>query len=365
VETSGPESLPIEARSERWLPPLRTSDVVGFALLLVLVCWVWWASRQQGADAGPLVGLLVAVGLVAFLVRWATYFHGTAPAAVVAVGIAVYAISTGDDLPHRLGTADPTASAGALFAVGTAAAGLVALRLQPRPLRAAFALLAIALASLASTTGSLGATVLAGLLVLALLSFLILRMSEPRWVVVWPAFAAVLALLGTISYGLVVPVGEEGWLRPDPDLHERWSTAIDVASDAPIYGVGRGATGQAAVPVADGPGWANHEPLQLTAETGIPAGLLLVALLWWALAWTAGGRWRRGSSMAGAVLAGSIAHACFTPIWHAPAVPLTLAALVGAASMRGAAASWRLAALWEHVVEETEQPALSDGGPRA
>jgi hypothetical protein len=85
-------------------------------------------------------------------------------------------------------------------------------------------------------------------------------------------------------------------------------------------------------------------------------GVLLLTLLGWALVWMSQPGWRRGSSIAGAVLAGSIVHACFVPIWHVPVVPLTLAALVGMASMRGGAASWRLAGLWEHLVEAEEVP---------
>jgi hypothetical protein len=351
------ESVSVDRRTARWWPAVRGVDVVGLVLLVLLIAWAWWASEQQGADAGPLVWLLIGVGLAAALARWATYFHATLPPALLAVGIAVYAITTGDDLPHRLGPGGGSVeAAGALFATATGAAAMVTLRLAPFWARLAFGLLTVSLFSLTLVTGSLLAAVVAGVVLLATVAFLGVGMKEPRWVVVWPALIAVLILLGSISYALLVPVGDEGLLRPAPDLHERWSTAVDVASAAPLYGVGRGEVGRQAVDLGDQPGWARHEPLQLTAETGVIGGVLLLTLLGWALVWMAQPGWRRGSSIAGAVLAGSIVHACFVPIWHVPVVPVTLAALVGMASMRGGVASWRLAGLWEHLVEAEELP---------
>jgi hypothetical protein len=351
------QSVSVDRRTARWWPAVRRVDVVGLVLFVLLIAWVWWASQQRGADAGPLVLLLVAVALTAVVSRWVTFFHATLPPALLALGIAVYAITTGDDLPHRLGPGGGSVeAAGALFATATGAAAMVTLRLAPFWPRLAFGLLTASLFSLTLVTGSSIATVVAGVVLLATVAFLGMGMKEPRWVVVWPAMVAVLLLLGSISYALLVPVGEEGLLRPAPDLHERWSTAVDVASDAPLYGVGRGEVGREAVDLADQPGWARHEPLQLAAETGVIGGVLLVTLLGWALVWMSQPGWRRGSSIAGAVLAGSIVHACFVPIWHVPVVPLTLAALVGMASMRGGAASWRLAGLWEHLVEAEEVP---------
>jgi hypothetical protein len=343
----------------RWWPAVRRIDVVGLVLLLVLIGWVWWASEQQGADAGPLVWLLAGIGLVAVVARWATFFHATIPPALLALGIAIYAITTGDDLPHRLGPGGGSVeAAGAVFATATGAAAMVTLRVAPFWPRLAFGLLTVSLFSLTLITGSLIANAVAGAVLFATVAFLGMGMKEPRWVVVWPALVAVLLLLGSISYALLVPVGDEGLLRPAPELHARWSTAVDVASDAPLYGVGRGEVGREAIDDApvDGPGWARHEPLQVAAETGVIGGVLLLTLLGWALAWMAQPGWRRGSSIAGAVLAGSIIHACFVPIWHVPVVPLTLAALVGMASMRGGVASWRLAGLWEHLVEAEEVP---------
>jgi hypothetical protein len=345
----------------RWWPAVRRIDLVGLGFLVALTGWTWWASQQQDADAGPLLLMLVGTAVVAALARWATFFHGTAPPAAIAIGVAVYAISTGDAPPHELGTVAPTGSAGALFAAGTGAAGLVTLRLTATWPRSAFGLLTVALAALTWTSGSLGASVVAGFVVLTTVVHLAIGVEEPRWVVVWPVLLAILALLGTISYGLVVPVGDEGVLRPDPELHERWSTAVDVASAHPVSGVGVGTTGQQAVPFADGPGWARHEPLQFTAETGVVGGVLLLALLGWVLIWIAQRGWRPGSAVAGAVIAGSVAHACFQPIWHAPAVPLVLAALAGTATMRGGEAAWRLARVWDKVTEAKE--VTGDGPP--
>jgi hypothetical protein len=346
----------------RWWPAVRRIDLVGVGILVALFGWTWWASQQQDADAGPLLWMLLGTAVAAALARWATFFHATAPAAAIAIGVAVYAISTGDVSRPALGAVAPAESAGAMFAAGTGAAGLVTLRISSTWPRLAFGLLTVALAALTWTSGSLGASVIAGFVVLVLVAYLAIGLKEPRWVVVWPVLVAILALLGTISYGLVVPVGDEAFLRPNAELHERWSTAVDVASEHPVTGVGVGATGQQAVPFADGPGWARHEPLQLAAETGVAGGLLLLALLGWVLTWIAQRGWRPGSAIAGAVVAGSVAHACFQPIWHAPAVPLVLAALAGTATMRGGEAAWRLERVWDKVTE-AEEVAVDDVPP--
>jgi hypothetical protein len=342
--------------TRRWWPEVRPIDVIGLVLVAALAGWVGWASAERGADAIPFLTLFAVLVVVAALTRWATFFHGTAPAGLLAVTVAVYAIATGDAGPHRLGDEAADTAAGLLFVTGAGAAGIAAARLAPRGPRWAFGLLTVALAALTVSTGALGPAVLAGLVVVVVLAFLLGQIREPRWVVVWPAILAVFLLLGTISYGLLVPVGDEGFLRPDPELHERWSTAIDVASDHPVTGVGMGAVGRAEIPQAVTAGWARHEPLQFAAETGILGGALLLTLLGWSLVWIAQPGWRRGSSIAGLVVAGAVILACFQPVFRAPAVPIALAALLGTASLRGGAASWRLAGLWEHFTSVEERP---------
>jgi hypothetical protein len=176
--------------TRRWWPAVRRVDVVGLVVLVLLIAWVWWASEQQGADAGPLLWLLAGIGLVAILARWATFFHATIPPALLALGIAIYAITTGDDLPHRLGPGGGSVeAAGALFATATGAAAMVTLRLAPFWPRLAFGLLTVSLFSLTLVTGSLIATVVAGVVLLATVAFLGMGMKEPRWVVVWPALS--------------------------------------------------------------------------------------------------------------------------------------------------------------------------------
>jgi hypothetical protein len=340
----------------RWWPEVRPIDVIGSMLAVALGGWIWWAAGERGADAGPFLTLLAVMVVVAVVARWATFFHGTLPAGLLAVGVAVYAIATGDAGPHRLGEEAADTAAGLLFVTGAGAAGIAAARLAPRGPRWAFGLLTVALAALTVSTGALGPILLAALVVIVVVGFLLGQIREPRWVVVWPAILAVFVLLGTMTYGLLVPVGDEGFLRPDPELHERWSTAIDVASDHPLTGVGMGEVGRAEIPQAETAGWARHEPLQLAAETGVIGGALLLTLLGWSLAWIAQPGWRRGSSIAGLVVAGAVILACFQPVFRAPAVPIALAALLGTASLRGGAASWRLAGLWEQLTSTEELP---------
>lgn len=147
---------------------------------------------------------------------------------------------------------------------------------------------------------------------------------------------------------------------------EGWRTALELVDEEPLYGVGLGTVSEATVSDGAGAGWARHEPLQVTAETGLTGGVLLLALLWWTLAWVARPGGGPGSIVAGIIVAGSVAHACLVPIWRDPAVPLALAALAGVASTRGGDPAWRLDALRERLTAGAApavDPAETGAGP--
>lgn len=347
-----------EDATDRWWPAPRRIDGIGVGLLVALVGWSWWASRTREDAVGPLIGLLVAAALIAVLMRWATFFHGTGAPALIVAGVLVYALTTADDLPRGLGPEGSTEAAGALLALGTGAAALLVLRARTWWPRAVLGVITIGLAVLTWRTGSLPATVIAALTVLITVGLLAQPMRERRWLVVWTAWIALLILLGTVTYAALGLADDPG--HGDPTRGARWSAALEAVSDAPLYGVGRGtdAASEGGVRV---PGWVQHEPLQFTAEMGLVAGLLLLAVLWWTLAWVARPGGGPGSAVAGVVIAGSFAHACLAPIWQAPAVPLTLAALAGTASMRGGDASWRLDALVARL-QPDPSPAPDDAG---
>jgi O-antigen ligase len=335
-----------ERRTTRWWPAARTVDAVGASVLLAFVLWIWWASRVQGAEAGPLIALLLAMGAVAALARWATFFHGTGAPALALGVLLLYAVVTRDGAPSGFGPDETAEAAGALLSVATGLAALVAVRAGNLGVRSVGGLAAAGLAVWTWSTGSTlaVATVLVVLVAAVALGLLPMR-GERRWLVVWPALVAVLAVLGTVTYAAFPMPGDADLGLVDPARLELWDTALELIDEEPLYGVGLG-TVPDVVDDGAGHGWARHEPLQLTAETGFVGGVLLLGLLWWALAWVARPGGGPGSIVAGIVIAGSVLHACFVPIWHVPAIPLALAALAGVASTRGSDAVWRLEALW-------------------
>lgn len=322
--------------SATWWPKVRRIDVVGVVLVVSSVAWVWWAARTTGGAVGSFVALILGAALLAAVTRWATFFHGPGPAAIIAVVLLGYGLVAGDGSdgmgPERLA---------ALLTVGTGAAAVVTVRANDVWLKLVGGVAMLALAFLTWRTGSFVATAIVAFVVASTVALLALPMRERRWVIVWPALAAVLVLLGTVTYAsLGLP--EDALLGSlVPDRVSAWEVALDVVSEEPMYGIGRGAA-PPGVEVDETGGWARHDPLQLTAETGVLGGVLLLGLLWWTLAWVARPRGGPGSVIAGVVIAGSVAHACLEPIWHTPAVPLSLAVLAGAASMRGGDARGRL-----------------------
>src|SRR5690606_26307110 len=90
--------------------------------------WVWWASRVQDGDAGPLVTLLLVCGIVAALARWATYLHGTGAPALVLTVVLVYTFATRDSPPAGFAGDGAAEATGALLTVATGLAALVLVR---------------------------------------------------------------------------------------------------------------------------------------------------------------------------------------------------------------------------------------------
>jgi hypothetical protein len=337
-----------DGRTEAWWPAIRRIDVIGLVLVLLTIVWVWWASGRADADGGPLIWLLVLLVVVAALARWATFFHGTGPAAAIAIVLLVYGLVSGDGSdnggPERLG---------ALLTVGTGAAAVVALRASRLWLKLAGGALTLLLAFITWGTDSTPASLLALIVVVSTAALLALPMRERRWVIVWPGLVAILVLLGSATYASLGLPADTALGGVMPDRVAAWDVALDAASEEPLTGIGLGAVPPDATADEAG-GWAMHEPLQLAAEIGFLGALLIIVLLWWTLAWVARPGGGPGSVIAGVVIAGSVAHACVASIWRTPAVPIALAALAGAASMRGGHARWRLEALID---------SLRDGGP--
>jgi hypothetical protein len=325
-----------EPRVARLWPQLRRIDVIGLVILVAFALWVWWAGRTSGGDVGSFVALLVGIALVAAVSRWATYLHGTAPAAALALVLLVYGWTAGDGSdglgPERLG---------ALLTVATGAGAVVTVRANDLWLKLAGGAVTLAAALLTWRTGSLVATLVATFVVASMVALLALPMRERRWVIVWPALVAVLVLLGSATYASLGIPTDRGLGSLDQERVEGWRAALDAVTEEPLHGIGRNAT-PPGVEVDDAGGWARHDPLQLTAETGVLGGLLLLGFLWWSLAWVARPGGGPGSVIAGVVIAGAVTHACLEPTWHTPAVPLSLAALGGVASLRGGDARWRL-----------------------
>jgi hypothetical protein len=357
-----------DVRTTRWWPAGRVVDAVGASLVLGLALWVWWASEVQGGDAGPVVALLLSAGGVALLARWATFFHGTGAPAVVLGVVLVHALVTRDGAPPGFGPDEATEATGALLVVATGLAALVALRARNLGVRSLGGLAVVGLAAWTWSTSSAIAiaTVLLVLVTTVALGLLPMR-GERRWLVVWPALVAVLAVLGTVTYAAFPTPGDRDLGLVDPARLELWNTALDLLDEEPLYGVGLGTVADVQGGDGAGSGWARHEPLQFTAETGLVGGTLLLGLLWWTLAWVARPGGGPGSIVAGIVVAGSVTHACFVPIWHVPAIALALAALAGVASTRGGDAAWRLEALWDRYRSDdpTEDPAGEDAPTRS
>jgi O-antigen ligase len=175
----------------------------------------------------------------------------------------------------------------------------------------------------------------------------VVRLRWNRRTAVWVAAGAV--VVGVVGTGAVVgrsasAVRDSRLSLDSQDRANEWRATAKVADHHLLTGVGpthlavRWVDAQGQVTEAH---FAHNEYLQLAAEQGVVAPVLVVAALG-VVAWALGRRvvasGRRDWLAAGALggLGAFAVHSAFDFIWHVPVVPVVVAALCGAALSRAA-----------------------------
>jgi O-antigen ligase len=160
---------------------------------------------------------------------------------------------------------------------------------------------------------------------------------RPTLVVLGGAVAVVLNLGLTVAIARGAnPAGLGGRAA---ERRELWTAADKMVAARPVRGVGPGRFEVLSSVSSDADlRWAHHGYLQIAAETGLVGLALLLTLLGWVygrLALAALGAPFRAARTAAAVTLVAL-HATVDHVLHDPAVILTLATLVGAATARSA-----------------------------
>jgi len=311
------------------------SGALGAALLGGLGLWIAIGSLRTGGDPTPHLELLGATALAYLVASGLSRVHLLAVPLLIVISAGAFALLRLDVLlggPFRapLGYSN---AAGSLFLLAAAASLVIAAQVRGRAARAASALLASAFALIPILNETRSAALMLPLLALGLL-------ARGRTGVRLAAGMGFLATVGVLSAVSLLGLTYAGGVGRTP-VHEilrpalgelrymLWSDAVVSIARYPLFGVGPGGFAEASPTVAsngDYP-WAHNEYLHLGAETGIPAVLLMLALLGWAFARIGErGEGRRGA-LAALALGAVCVHASVDLVLHFPAVTIAAAAL--------------------------------------
>lgn len=312
----------------------RVLDQVGLGVAAAALAWALVASLgRPDARPAPVVWLVVwAVVLVVAGRRVSPDEPATVPGAL-AVAVAG-AVVLGYPAILRAG-GGPTGYANSnasLVGLGAVAAAAAAATTPRRTRRRAWVGLAAGLGLTVGATGSLAGSVALGAVgVLAAATVLRAHLAPA---VIGGLVAASITLGVTVAIaagGDPLGLGERAGLRSD-----LWARALDQVRAEPVRGSGPGSYAAGLPPTVDDDlRWAHHGYLQQAAEQGVVGLGLLLSLVAWAYARLWSGRRRpTARTIAGAAAVTLVAlHATVDHVLHAPAVPLTLAVLVGWATV--------------------------------
>lgn len=309
-------------------------ETVGLAVAAAAVAWSLFVGYRLDANPWPLVATLtasVAALLVADRVTRRAKLAVPLILALLPFAVALTARRTLlDDGPLGYSNAS-----GALYLLAAAAAVTVGLRATSSRGRRTAAVLALFWAVLVLLVNAQTVAVFTGLLVI------VLFVRSPRAVrraVVAGGGAALLTLVTTVALGL----GYVAWLRTevlfrvvDSSLGQvrvaLWHDALEQIATRPLFGTGPRRFRADSVALDEWAATVHNEFLQVTAETGLVGGVLVLALLGWVFArlWTT--RLDVSALPAVVALAGITVQANIDFTWQSPLVPVAGAALAGAA----------------------------------
>ena len=313
-------------------------DLAGVALVGLSILWVCVAAADRPARIMPMVLLLIAA-LGAYVVgRVVGVPHNVTLPATIACGLAlVMALGSAGSVSPPLGYGNAN---GALGVQGIVAAVMAAVASRHQPTRRGLYGVGAVLLVETALTRSLAATLL-GVLVLGvgLVAPVIRgrRLLAAGGLLIVAGCAVATTLVG-LRYEPQQAAPETVVVAQDVLSSRRvqlWHDAVSMVGDDPVRGIGPGRFSVESPTAQEDPDarWAHSAPLQLAAEQGVPGAVLLAALLGWAFVSLV--RSPRPDPVVACALAGVIAfavQACVDYIAYFPAIPLTLALLLGVAT---------------------------------
>jgi O-antigen ligase len=306
------------------------------------VVWTYVAAAISGGDADPFAALLLSATFAFVLGRIASFLHQSVVPAV-AIAVAVVLAMRAPDLLSAVPLSGPfryTNATGAYYLQAAIAGLMLAVASGATPVRFIGVGAAIAFGVVPFAVESLTPAALVLLLPIAVLAARIF--GRTRAVVAGCAVLFVVALVATIVVGSAYSAENRSAFLDrlvDSTLTERravlWHEAVVMMVENPVQGVGVGGF-QLLSPTARldrDARWAHNGFLQQGAETGVIGLILLVLLFGWGFASLGAITELDTVGVLGAVAVAALGiHASVDYILHFPAVPITAAALVGAAS---------------------------------
>jgi O-antigen ligase len=316
-------------------------DLLGLALAGALVGWTYFGLASPGRSSLPFLGLLLASASALVVGRLVASVRRPLIPAVIVGAAAVLAVSTPDVLSSAplSGPFGYSNAKGAFFLQAAIAGLMLATVSRSAPGRFLGVVASIAFGLVPFVVESLTPAVLVFLLPIAALAPRGSVMARAAPLGCGLLFVATLSV--TIALGAVYTTADRSGLVDrvvDSTLSQRraalWHEALVIMGDHPIAGVGVGGFEIFSPTARSDPDarWAHNSFLQQGAETGVVGLILLLLLFVWGFARLGAIGTPDAFSALGAVALAALGiHACVDYILHFPAVPLTAAALVGAA----------------------------------
>jgi O-antigen ligase len=316
--------------------------LAGFALLASTVTWTNLVGATSGGSTVPFTVLMLGSSIALLIGRLGASVRPNLVPAVVVGGAALLAATTPDLLSGAaLGGPLGYANANGAFFTQAAIAGLMlATASHATPARVLGLLACAAFVVVPFAAKSVTSALL--LLSLPVIALSVRTFAGARVAVGSCAALFILTLAATIVLGSTYAAGNRSSLVDrvvDATIDERravlWHEALVMIREYPATGVGVGGF-QMLSPTARSDRdarWAHNSFLQQGAETGLIGLILLTLVFVWAFTSLGATGWSNTLTIFGAVSVAALGiHGSVDYILHFPAVPITAAALVGAAS---------------------------------